>query len=189
MVMMTSAASRAVGRYGVPTIAVWAKRRVPGGLGQIEGHYPVPSEESRSEPERGGPRLLRKDALSGAAHQPGRAPRTLQEPGPSPSHVPSDLARRATTRKPRDPRRRLRHIPGGELRASRARCSNYGNRRQRLEPAPHARSSEQIQSRKPRAASALDREGRGDRPLFRPGGLYGSAASPARPGPGSLRPS
>ena len=91
--------------------------------------------------------------------------------------------------KPRNPDRRLRHIAGGEVRAPRARCSNHGDRHQRHEPAPHARSSAQVQSGESRTASAPDRERPGDRALFRPGGLYGSAASPARPGLGSSRPS
>ena len=75
------------------------------------------------------------------------------------------------------------------VRAPRARCSNHGDRRQRHEPAPHARSSAQVQSGESRTASTPDRARPGDWTLFRPGGLHRSAASPARPGLRSSRPS
>ena len=90
---------------------------------------------------------------------------------------------------PRNPDRRLRHVAGRAVRASRARCANHGDRHQRHEPAPHARSSAQVQSRESRTPSTPDRARPGDGTLFRPGGLHRSAASPARPGSRSSRPS
>ena len=80
-------------------------------------------------------------------------------------------------------------LAGRAVRASRARCASHSNRHQRHEPASHARSSAQVQSREPRAPSTPDRARPGDGAIFRPGGLHRSAASPARPGSRSLRPS
>ena len=53
---------------------------------------------------------------------------------------------RATAGKPGNPGRWLRYVAGRKVRTSRARCSNHGDRRQRHEPAVHARSSAQVQS-------------------------------------------
>ena len=96
--------------------------------------------------------------------------------------VASAVADGEAAGKSRDPGRRLRNVPGCHPCAARARCSCDGNRHQRDQPAPHARSSAKIRLAKPRSPSARDRAGRGARPELRPDRLHRCAPPPARPG-------
>ena len=129
------------------------------------------------EPQRGRPRLLRTDALSGAADQPRRAPRPLQEPGPPPGGVPSDLARRSRRENHdiliagcgtsqaaryalREPDARITAIDVSEtsLRHTRDLQRKYNLENLELHQLPIERVE-------------------GDRPVFRPGRLHRRAAS------------
>ena len=108
-------------------------------------------DENRSEPDGatrgagcffgGGPRFLRKDAVSGAAHQPGRTPRLVRQSGTPPSLFHLVWPTETTSQKPGNPDRRLRHFAGGQVCAPRTGCPNHSDRYQRDKPKPYTSAS------------------------------------------------